>query len=352
MKLFFFENIASPHQVPYIRECCNLSGVDEVWLFVAETDIRSRLDMGWDSSDLNIGNVKLIIDASEEKAFNILNSNRNTECIALFSGIRAFPKVFEWFKLSLKFPKLRRYIITEPPFIWRHPLWMHKLRYFFQDYRYRHYIEGYFCFGQLAVDYYNGIYKHWKVFPFQYVTEYHKRTLPSPNGNLKILYVGSLSLRKNVGLMLDAANGLPSLEIGIVGDGDCKDKLLRKSKNYTLSAKFYGTQKMEEIPNIMEQYDILILPSLYDGWGAVINEAMTLGLYVICSQACGASALIRNIKDGMIFKNNSVDNLRSCIIRSQNNKDMLREDLNLRLNNAKRIGGKEAAKYLVSCLEK
>lgn len=57
---------------------------------------------------------------------------------------------------------------------------------------------------------------------------------------------------------------------------------------------------MNEIPHIMENHDILILPSLHDGWGAVVNEAITMGLYIITSDKCGAKALIK-IKESVLY---------------------------------------------------
>lgn len=35
--------------------------------------------------------------------------------------------------------------------------------------------------------------------------------------------------------------------------------------------------------------DYLILPSLYDGWGAVVNEGLQSGCKVLVSKDCGAS---------------------------------------------------------------
>lgn len=58
---------------------------------------------------------------------------------------------------------------------------------------------------------------------------------------------------------------------------------------------------MSEVPEFMQHNDVLILPSLHDGWGAVVNEAMTLGLYVIVSDRCGAKALIADETDGLIL---------------------------------------------------
>lgn len=84
---------------------------------------------------------------------------------------------------------VKRFIITEPPLTYKKPLWMHYLRFYLQDYKYVKHIDGIFGFGQAAVDYYRSISKHWKVFPFQYVTESTQRTSfqTSSSGRLKLL---------------------------------------------------------------------------------------------------------------------------------------------------------------------
>lgn len=107
---------------------------------------------------------------------------------------------------------------------------------------------------------------------------------------------------------------------------------------------------MNEIPHIMENHDILILPSLHDGWGAVVNEAITMGLYIITSDKCGAKALIKNKRIGIVFKNNDATDLHiklhDCLI----NKETIRNDLDARLEYSKTIQGPAVAKYFINCL--
>ena len=159
-----------------------------------------------------------------------------------------------------------------------------------------------------------------------YCTEWRdRRTAPNTSGSkLKLLYVGSLSHRKNVQCLLKAVSLLrkeeqDQMEIGLVGDGDERGALERLADGLATSVRFYGTQPMENIPEIMEQYDILVLPSLHDGWGAVVNEALTLGLYVICSDRCGAKYLLKNPVNGAVFMSNSASDLmyklHECMLR-------------------------------------
>ena len=65
---------------------------------------------------------------------------------------------------------------------------------------------------------------------------------------------------------------------------------------------FLGTKPQTEVPTYMQQADIFILPSVYDGWGAVVNEALQAGCYVICSDAAGASDLILQDDSGIPFR--------------------------------------------------
>ena len=95
----------------------------------------------------------------------------------------------------------------------------------------------------------------------------------------------------------------------IIGSGD----LYLKLKKY--SDKIIYKEKIEII-NWLQIYDLVhyyknasafILPSYFDNWGLVVNEAISSGLPCIVSQNCGCAVdLIKNNKTGFVFnpKNN------------------------------------------------
>ena len=56
--------------------------------------------------------------------------------------------------------------------------------------------------------------------------------------------------------------------------------------------------------------DLLALPSRWDGWGLVVNEALAVGVPVIASNACGASDLIRQDVNGYVFTSEDAASLR------------------------------------------
>lgn len=71
----------------------------------------------------------------------------------------------------------------------------------------------------------------------------------------------------------------------------------------------------EKIPALMRKHDVYVLASnAYEGWNAVINEAMSVGYAVIGSDKVGAgAALIEHGVNGLLFKSGSVDSLYNCL---------------------------------------
>jgi len=55
------------------------------------------------------------------------------------------------------------------------------------------------------------------------------------------------------------------------------------------SIEYAGFQPPERLPEFFDQGDIFVLPSSYDGWGVVVNQALGAGLPLICSTAVGSA---------------------------------------------------------------
>lgn len=349
MKLFFFQNCISPHQVPYIKELVLNPKIKEVVIIVPRYDYFERKKMGWDNKRLieNTG-IKLLYRPNEKTIKELWSKNENSYCF--FSGIRADADVFCWFNLSLKY-NVKRYIITEPPFIFNKPLWMHYMRFFLQDYKYVKYIDGIFGIGEDAVKYYKNISRRWKVFPFQYVTEHNERIKSAPIGNLKLLFVGSLCKRKNVNIVIEALKGIKDIDFTVLGDGEERLKLERLAIKNKVEVTFLGSKSMKEVPLIMQEYDVLVLPSLHDGWGAVVNEAMDLGLYVIVSNRCGARMIIERQKTGDIFISNNIESLRKSILYCIKSKINIRENIRKNISLFEKFRNKSVSQYFIDCIK-
>lgn len=100
-----------------------------------------------------------------------------------------------------------------------------------------------------------------------------------------------------------------------------KESLFRmKIKNNRVIVK-----KEEPHQNIQKYFaasDILVCPSLYEALGFVNMEAMASGVFVIASNAGGIKEIIKQNKNGLIFKNGDVKDLSNKIKQSILNKSL------------------------------
>lgn len=114
-----------------------------------------------------------------------------------------------------------------------------------------------------------------------------------------------------------------------------------------------GTKQQTEIPKFLSDSDVLILPSLYDGWGTVVNEALQSGCFVIVSDACGAKMLVDNdSRLGLVFHHGNKQELAKCLSYLTDNLNNIREGKQYRIQWAKdHISGQVMAKYMLDCLE-
>lgn len=364
MNILFFQNVISPHQMPYIQYLPKMEGVEDVLVIVPDVSLDERSASGWDVKKwLKTEGIRFIVAPWPDDVEELIESYADRDTWCLFSGINAFPSVAEWFRLSLRC-RVKRGIITEPPYIYEHPLWQHAIRFALKDWRYVKYIDKVFVMGDDYLNYYRFWSKRWEVIPFMYCTEWRERNQnqnknenKNKNERLRVVYVGSLSRRKNVQCLLKAAMLLSEekqqlMEIGIVGDGEERGALERLAEGLTTPVKFYGTLPMERIPEMMEQYDVLVLPSLHDGWGAVVNEALTLGLYVICSDHCGAKRLIGDENKGLIFKSNNPDDFANCLTTCIRQCQKIRSGATERVEWSKQhISGEAVADFFLSQLK-
>jgi glycosyltransferase involved in cell wall biosynthesis len=85
--------------------------------------------------------------------------------------------------------------------------------------------------------------------------------------------------------------------------------------------RWLGLRPIDEIPALMGDADCLVLPSRYDGWGAVVSEALMAGTPAICSDRCGAAGAVRASGWGGVFPSGNVealaDLLREAIVKGR-----------------------------------
>ena len=78
-----------------------------------------------------------------------------------------------------------------------------------------------------------------------------------------------------------------------------------------------GVELIEYVPNIAEFYqrcDLFVLPSMDDGFGMALFEAMANGVPAVATRNCGASELLSDGMDGLLIDAGSVDQLAEAML--------------------------------------
>lgn len=121
----------------------------------------------------------------------------------------------------------------------------------------------------------------------------------------RYIYVGAISKRKGVDLILESLNvyqGQP-IELSFVGPlydvRDFEKKISSINKKGVVKAKYYGEINNPEV--VLREHDCLILPSYNEGMPNVVLEAAASGLYVILSDIAVHRELVEVFK-GECFK--------------------------------------------------
>ena len=112
----------------------------------------------------------------------------------------------------------------------------------------------------------------------------------------KVLWVGRLLKLKLVDIIVRAVGECAkttSITLDIYGTGPEEMRLKKLAAKYCDAIKFHGPVHIEEVRRLMREHDVYVLASNgYEGWGAVVSEALEEGMKVIGTYEAGSSATI------------------------------------------------------------
>jgi glycosyltransferase involved in cell wall biosynthesis len=155
----------------------------------------------------------------------------------------------------------------------------------------------------------------------------HKRERGFPEH--LILFVGNLIPRKGFSILLEAYSGLKDRDnVGllVVGDGSSESAYRKYCRQKGLKRVYFeGFKQQRDLPYYYGISDVLVMPSFFEEWGLVLNEAMACGLPVVASDSIGAARdLVVHGENGYRFANGSVSDLRHRLTLIINHGDQLR----------------------------
>jgi len=128
----------------------------------------------------------------------------------------------------------------------------------------------------------------------------------------RFIYIGRLSPEKNLVPLIEVFNKLPRYILNIIGYGP-QGEYLKSIANKNVI--FHGSINNEELPKLFSDNEVLILPSISEPWGLVVEEAFNNGLPVIVSNRVGcAKEIVKHKENGLIFDIHKKDDLYNTII--------------------------------------
>jgi glycosyltransferase involved in cell wall biosynthesis len=119
--------------------------------------------------------------------------------------------------------------------------------------------------------------------------ERRRRSAARPDGHPpSYLFVGTLSERKGIDVLLDAFRDVPAGTLTIAGDGPLRP-LVEQAAAEDRRVQYVGHLDWNGLDELYARHDVLVVPSRYDVWGLVINEACEHGLLVVATDQVGAA---------------------------------------------------------------
>lgn len=294
-RFVFWQNISSIHQSAFLRA---LSDTQEVVLVTTDS-ATGREHMGWHEPELpGIRRVHMQDGGWE----SLLRSESGVDTCHVFAGLHAFPGVHAAFRLAVEL-RCRIGIYSEP--LVRRGLmgWLKDLRGRVDGFRYGDAISFVLCIGEEAKRQFSGWgFPDRKLHSWAYVTE-DKGLLgvgTSSDTRLRAVFPASLIPRKGPDILLHALD-LMRHRGAIHVDAFSVESDRMDRWQTALKAKADHSSVMSVLPYIdnaellhrLPEYDLMVLPSRHDGWGAAVNEALMAGVPALVSDRCGSATLLK-----------------------------------------------------------
>ncbi len=333
MKVTFFSNFLTHHQVPFCLEMQKKLG-DDFKFVSTEKIFQWRLDMGFQDLDKQYD---FVVRAYENEEMN-----KKAKELALDSDIVMIGSIpDDYIEERLKQDKItfryryRIFLFTDG--FWKTVFNKEKLKLLYQRHiKYRKnknlYMLSANAYGANDFNRF-GMYKN-KIYKWGYFLENQKCDIEKlidkkeENEKIELVWVARFIKWKHPEVALKLAKNLKKqgydFELKMLGTGVLEEKIKNIIQKEHLEdvVKIIGQVPSTEVRKYMEKANIFLATSgSAEGWGAVVNEAMSAGCAVIANRRMGSVPyLIKQNKSGIMY--NTYKELEEQVKRVINDKDL------------------------------
>ena len=142
-----------------------------------------------------------------------------------------------------------------------------------------------------------------------------------PGGPFTILFAGQVGVRKGVPLLMQAWKrlGLKDARLWMAGSMNLDEKYLNSHQGF----QYLGALPRVRLLEVMAEVDLLVFPSLAEGFGLVIGEAMAAGVPVLTTTNTGGPELITDGQEGWCVPAHDLNSLTERIEWASQNREAL-----------------------------
>ncbi|MBR2694673.1 MAG: glycosyltransferase family 4 protein [Thermoguttaceae bacterium] len=197
-------------------------------------------------------------------------------------------------------------------------------------FRIRRKVSAFFTMGSMGTEAYTRLgFPSDKIHTSMYSYPGNYPPLPpvsQPTMPIKLIYVGDAIRAKGINLLFEALKSLSaeSIHLTLVGS-DPEGLLVRAQSDPFLNQRITvtGVVPNKNIIEILSQHDLLILPSLNDGWGMVVTEALIAGIGAIVTDACGSQDVPHLFDTGLVIPAGSVSAIKESLNQVLDNPNLI-----------------------------
>lgn len=146
-----------------------------------------------------------------------------------------------------------------------------------------------------------------KFKPDPHARENFRREMGLQRNHLCIGTVGYLRPVKNQILLIRACSAIckkyPFVRVCLIGDGAEKENLKTACLEFGIERQVLFCGARNDIPSVLNGFDLFVLPSLNEGMPNAVLEAMATGLPVLASNVGGTPEVVEDQQTGMLFPN-------------------------------------------------
>lgn len=282
-----------------------------------------RADM-WRTPDL--GNLEIFYLSKQNNVdFFVDNFLKETkDAIHFISGFGNQPGTKTFWRLAPKF-NIKPIAIAERPNPQKNPVkaFLRDAYYYAKMRMVSRRISAVLCMGSLSVEAYRKYgFPPRKLLHCMYTSAFPFPELPSEvsvGAPLRFVYVGRDDIWiKGLDLLVDALRGFTPDQLTFDFIGPDPDSWINQ---FACDNNLSGVIRLQgKIPNdkitqkLANDFDVLVLPSRYDGWGMTVSEALFSGIGVLTSDACGSHDVVSASGAGKVIPRGSVDAIKAALL--------------------------------------